>query len=106
MILHVPCSKGHYVVAGPGQRFRRDRQLQLLAAASDEIRLHVDLILGGPDIDLLEHDLVAFRHPMILKSDRQFTGGAGGAQMDQGQGCSDGIQLQCGPAIHFSCFGR
>jgi hypothetical protein len=50
--------------------------------------------ITGPGIDLFLHYLVAVRHPVIPESDRQFTGGTGRSDVNQGQSGDPSRQMQ------------
>jgi len=71
---------------------------QFVAVTGDEIGAHLDLVLLRPGIDLLLHDIVTGRHPVIPETDGELAGSACSADVHQRQCRCSGAQFQSATA--------
>jgi hypothetical protein len=94
LIVYFPVVECVDVVPGLRLRLGGAGHQQLVAVASDEIDADLDLVLVGPGIDLLLHDVVAGGDPMVPEADSKLSGGSGGADMHQRQCRRGRPQLQ------------
>jgi hypothetical protein len=80
----VPVAVRHDVVAGAGLRFRRCRELVLLALRSDVIDTYVNLVFLAPLVAQLGERVVCAGHPMVPTAQGKTAGGIDAADVRRG----------------------